>query len=194
MAGASGSLVTSAGTWTFSTATAVGGNLILLNGQPVGGGSAVEMEVAKGGNLFVRNAQAQWYEWVGSSWTPSADPTPAPPVAVSISGVALNNTFFPSGLPAGTVVGKVSVTLSNGSAFAGALAVTGSTQFQIASGTLITNAVVANGTYHFNIVPTQAGLVGSGNAFPVTVVAGKVVLDVNNQPLRTNNNGYVPAI
>jgi hypothetical protein len=52
-------LVTSAGTWTFSTSSNSSGNLILLNGQAVAGGAAVELEAANQGNLYAMNAQGQ---------------------------------------------------------------------------------------------------------------------------------------
>src|SRR5205814_8345838 len=75
MAGSAGSLVTSAGTWTFDTTSNGYGNPILLNGQSASGGSAVELEVASGGNLYADNAQGQWWKWNGSGWTGSANPS-----------------------------------------------------------------------------------------------------------------------
>jgi hypothetical protein len=75
MAGSGGSLLTGAGTWTFSTATAGGGNVILLNGQPAAGGSATELEVANQGNLYADNLQGQWWQWYGSGWSSSTNPT-----------------------------------------------------------------------------------------------------------------------
>ena len=80
--GSGGSLVTSAGTWTFSSSTNSYGNLILLNGAAATDGSATELEVANQGNLYADNAQGQWYEWTGSSWTstsaPGSSPTSSP--------------------------------------------------------------------------------------------------------------------
>src|SRR5205807_1645104 len=73
MAGASGTLVTSAGTWSFSPNTGVGGDLILLNGQSAGNGSATELEVANGGEMYAY-ALGQWWEWNGSAWPASAPP------------------------------------------------------------------------------------------------------------------------
>src|SRR4029077_468245 len=75
LAGSTGSLVTSAGMWTFSTTTNSYGNLILLNGQSALGGSAIELEVAKNGNLYADNSQGQWWQWAGSGWTSSTDPS-----------------------------------------------------------------------------------------------------------------------
>jgi hypothetical protein len=59
LAGSGGRLVNSAGIWTFSTSSNSSGNLILLNGQAVAGGAAVELEAANQGNLYAMNAQGQ---------------------------------------------------------------------------------------------------------------------------------------
>src|SRR5205085_2542713 len=74
MASTSGSLATSAGTWTFSAATGPGGNLILLNGQSAASGSAVELEIANQGQLYADNNNGQWWQWNGSGWTQTAAP------------------------------------------------------------------------------------------------------------------------
>src|SRR5205085_280322 len=92
--GGSGSLVTSAGTWTFGSTTANGGHLILLNGQSAIGRAAGELEVANGGNLFADNSYGQLWEWNGSSWTSSTDPLVSS-AAPSLS--ADGSTFFPGG-------------------------------------------------------------------------------------------------
>jgi hypothetical protein len=107
MAGAGGSLVTSAGTWTFSPTTAIGGNVILLNGQQVAGGSAVELEVANNGNLYANN-QFGWFEWVGSGWTTSANPTP---------GLSADGSILMAGtLPIGLLANGVSVPVTTSTA------------------------------------------------------------------------------
>src|SRR5205814_1702020 len=96
MAGSAGSLLTSAGTWTLGTISNPNGNLILLNGQSVLGGYAVELEVANKGDLYADNAQGQWWEWNGSGWTSSTNPSstppaspPPPPPALSADGSTL---------------------------------------------------------------------------------------------------------
>ena len=75
MPGGGGSLMTSAGTWTFSASTNSSGNLILLNGAWASDGSGTELEVANQGNLYADNAQGQWYEWVSGGWTTTTAPT-----------------------------------------------------------------------------------------------------------------------
>ncbi len=77
-AGTTGNLVTSAGTWTFSTSTNTYGNLILLNGQAAANGSASKLEVANSGKLYALNATNQWWVWTGTGWTSSGDPGPQP--------------------------------------------------------------------------------------------------------------------
>src|SRR5207245_4767046 len=67
MAGSGGSLVTSAGTWTFGTATDPYGNIILLNGQSAGSGYSTELEVANSGHVYA-GSNGQWWEWSGTGW------------------------------------------------------------------------------------------------------------------------------
>jgi hypothetical protein len=40
----------------------------LLNGAPAGGGSALELEVNNGGNVYALNKLNIWYVWKGTSW------------------------------------------------------------------------------------------------------------------------------
>src|ERR1044072_1667576 len=75
-------------------APAVGGYVILLNGQPAAGGSAIELEVANQGRLYADNQQGQWWEWKGSGWAGASDPTPSapplpPPSTISPDGSIL---------------------------------------------------------------------------------------------------------
>jgi hypothetical protein len=108
-----------------------------------------------------------------------------------ITGVTLSNVFFPSGqLP--LFVGNI-VVATNSAPFTGILSLSGATQFQVAGTAVETTGPVVAGVYHFNVVPVQAGFGNSGAPFPVTVVAGKALSDVNGIPVRTNNGGYVPA-
>src|SRR5207253_1748646 len=73
----------------FSAATGSGGNLILLNGQPAAGGSAIELEVANQGHLYADNTGGQWWQWNGSGWAassnPSSSPSPSPSPSPSVS-------------------------------------------------------------------------------------------------------------
>jgi len=78
----SGSLTTTAGTWTFGTAQQsgeAGQYQILLNGAtnewPNGEGYAAKIEVAHGGNLYTYNSFVNgWWVWTGGNWFQTAAP------------------------------------------------------------------------------------------------------------------------
>jgi hypothetical protein len=73
-AGSGGSLVTSDGTWTFSTGKTSTGNYIMLNGKVAGYATAAKLEVANGGKLYSCDTTGQWYEWSGSQFLAWVDP------------------------------------------------------------------------------------------------------------------------
>ena len=82
----------------------------------------------------------------------------------AITAVNLSNGSFTGGAPTGTVVGAISVAMSPAApAFSGTLALSGAnaSSFQIAGANLQTKGVVPAGTYHINVVATQAGATGS---------------------------------
>jgi hypothetical protein len=74
IAGSGGNLVTSAGTWTFSSVEGAGGYDILVNGESAGGGSADALYLENGGQVYALNSLNVWYLWGGSSWSWSASP------------------------------------------------------------------------------------------------------------------------
>jgi len=74
-AGSSGHLVTSDGTWTFSSKTSPGGHLVLLNGAPAANGTA-NLLIVEHGHLYADNSQGHWYEWTNSHWASTTDPVP----------------------------------------------------------------------------------------------------------------------
>src|SRR5207253_716430 len=128
MAGSNSNLVTSAGTWTFSASTTPYGNLILLNGQSVAGGSAVELEVANQGHLYADNSQGQWWAWNGSGWSASTNPTPSSPTVSPDGSILMANsngnlvtsagtwTFSASTTPYGSLILLNSQSAAGGSA------------------------------------------------------------------------------
>jgi hypothetical protein len=75
--GQSGNLVTSAGTWTFGTATDSYGSDILLNGASAANGFSQELEVANQGQVYAESG-GQWWAWNGSGWSGTNDPNSAP--------------------------------------------------------------------------------------------------------------------
>jgi hypothetical protein len=66
VAGSTSCLQDSAGTWTFGTAIAAGGNQILLNGKSTAG-YAKEI-LLSGGQIYVLNTLGAWYHWANNSW------------------------------------------------------------------------------------------------------------------------------
>src|SRR5258707_14667389 len=90
MAGATGSVTTSAGNWTFNPANPPSANYcVFLNGSFVGEIGATEMAVENQGNLYAYNGGA-WYKWNGATFVQTADSNlPSPP------GSASNSTTGP---------------------------------------------------------------------------------------------------
>ena len=67
-AGRAGKLITPAGTWTFSNQKGSDGNLILLNGKSAASGSAAELLVDDGGELYAHGASGAFFFWTGMNW------------------------------------------------------------------------------------------------------------------------------
>jgi hypothetical protein len=80
IAPATGSLTTSAGTWTWGGAypsgtSGPGQYYILLNGSSAANGAASELEVDNGGQMYALNsASNSWYVWNGSGWAAASNP------------------------------------------------------------------------------------------------------------------------
>src|SRR5207248_443679 len=94
-------------------------------GQSAAGGLANELEVANGGHLYADNALGQWYQWNGSGWSASTNPTPTVSPDGSILIVGSNGNLVTS---AGTWTFGTTTTaygnpiLLNGQSAAGGLA------------------------------------------------------------------------
>jgi hypothetical protein len=67
-------LTTIDGTWSFSTQTAGGGYIILLNGQQAGNGSGVELLVANKGKIYTLNTINAWYTYSTGTWQSTVSP------------------------------------------------------------------------------------------------------------------------
>jgi len=65
----------------------------------------------------------------------------------TIAAVNLDDAIVAAGLPSGTLVGNLNVTLSNGAAFVGTLTVNDTAHFAVAGKALVTSASLAAGNY-----------------------------------------------
>src|SRR5207248_2427136 len=92
IAGSGSSLVTAAGTWSFGTVTGSYRNNILLNGQSAGAGYSTELEVANQGHMYA-TTRGEWWEWNGSGWADSMDPSTGPAGTVHILTVGPSQRY-----------------------------------------------------------------------------------------------------
>ena len=103
-AGATGSLVTSAGTWAFGTATDTGGNAIMLNGASAGDGFGHMLEIDATGQMYTFTANGFWYVWGNGSWSRTTAPTlpvVTPPATTTLpASCAFGIVTNASGVPA----------------------------------------------------------------------------------------------
>lgn len=113
--GGSGSLVTSAGTWTFGAAVP-GGNAILLNGASTNG-AGVELEVS-GGAMYAQvnpSSGSYWFEYVSGSWvqqsgapgggsSSSSTSSSSPTYSITVTWQAPTEYTDNSAIPAGTAI------------------------------------------------------------------------------------------
>jgi hypothetical protein len=74
IAGSGGSLVTSAGTWTFNSVQGNGGYEILLNRASARGGYADSLYVENGGQMYAQNSANNWYLWASGGWSATTSP------------------------------------------------------------------------------------------------------------------------
>jgi hypothetical protein len=124
--GGTGSLTSIDGNWSFGAVNGVGWNL-MLNGTPVGlaGGTYAcdTIELNSHGQVWVRDpGTANWRLWLEQVLTTSPPPTSLP-IPIGISMVPSNNTTISHTAPIGTLIAAITVTMSDGSAFAGSYTV-----------------------------------------------------------------------
>jgi hypothetical protein len=165
VSGGVGSLTTVDGVWTFGAPGPFGGYLLMLNGIVATQGTGfTDMQVNAFGQMFMRQADSgqPWYAWNAMRFQPSAGPTSGPiPVNASFDP-PLNDPMISS--PVGTFITTVSVVTSNGSPFAGTLAIGGApTQLTMSpsptTGPNVVTAVspVVAGGFAYNVTATQNG-------------------------------------
>jgi hypothetical protein len=124
MAPSGPALITTAGTWAWSTQAGAGrpGEYnVTLNGGFVGIG--LLMEVANSGQLYVDTANLGWYLWENNRWAASAGPvTPPPsPLPAVVITVTPNTPQVPDTTSLGAVVATYTVTMTDGSPFVGTI-------------------------------------------------------------------------
>lgn len=121
-----GTIVTKDGKWTFGSATANGGNAILLNGSQAAGGFGATL-LLLGGEIYTFTADSKWYHWLGMGWSqmasapvapaPPAPPAPAAPTyKVSVSGTATTRPLYDGALWAASATWKQIGTVPVGTA------------------------------------------------------------------------------
>lgn len=147
------------------------------------GADSARFEIS-GSNLILNGTQAAGTyainliaTMVGATGSPfNAPKTITGSVPFALTGITLSNNSFTENAADGTAVGAISVQTTGG-AFGGTLSLTGAdaASFEIVGPNVVTQGVLAAGTYHFNIVATQTGATGSPLTQAVTVTGNAVV-------------------
>lgn len=126
--------------------------------------------------VYQQNSSGNWWYWNNSnaSWVFTTDPRST--TTAAISGITLSNASFSGGAPSGTVVGSLGVTMSSGS-WSGSLSLGGTdaVSFQIVGNNLVTNGILAGGSYSVSVTATQAGATGSPFTKTFTITGSAVV-------------------
>ncbi len=180
-AGSCGGLVTADGVWTFSTGKATTGNYILLNGQTVGNGVGVELDVANGGKLYSRNLQGQWSQWTGAKWSAIADPNLAT-TSTQSTDPGGTGTATPS-VTLDTTPPAVSVALVSDT---GSLASDGITSDPAVKGIGEANTLVTIKEGGVTLGTTMAESTGAWNFTPAGLVDGVHTLSASQTDLAGN--------
>src|SRR5205823_4604715 len=104
MAGATGQLVTSAGTWTFNTPLSTGCSVMLHGRQAVQTPTAGEEDATHSSQKASNNGGSGgngWYEWVNGRWTSVPDPNALTTIPGSLAVIA-NGAAQPLGIASPT--------------------------------------------------------------------------------------------
>lgn len=139
---------------------------VAVNGAAISFTSNVTALYTIDGQVF-QFGSGNWYGPVtGTGANPAGTgPLPSPLPTVALSG----NTVTP-GSPSGTTVGTISVAVGAGTyTFAYSLTGANASSFSLTGATVKTAAALANGVYSFNVVATNAAILGGPWTLPVTV-------------------------
>jgi hypothetical protein len=127
----------------------------------------------------------------GASNSPLTQAATITAVSQSISAVSLSNSSFIGSSPSGTVVGTINVTMSPSSpAFSGSLSLSttqggctaangaNNSSFAISGNNLVTNGIVAPGSYAVCILATEASASNSPVGQPKTLSGGSTTVTI----------------
>jgi len=161
--GGTGSLTSIDGVWSFGAPNGSGWNL-MLNGTLVGisgGNHATDMiEINSHGQVWVRDpGGANWRLWLEQVLTTSPPPTSLP-IPIGISIVPSDNTTISHTAPIGTLIAAITVTMSDGSAFAGSYTVGG-------NGNSNVYAAMSGNNLNVSVSPIPDYGTGTSEAIPI---------------------------
>ena len=161
--GGTGSLTSIDGVWSFGAPNGSGWNL-MLNGTLVGisgGNHATDMiEINSHGQVWVRDpGGANWRLWLEQVLTTSPPPTSLP-IPIGISIVPSDNTTISHTAPIGTLIAAITVTMSDGSAFAGSYTVGGNGNGNV-------YAAVSGNNLNVSVSPIPDYGTGTSEAIPI---------------------------
>jgi len=189
-AGGGGVLVTSQGTWTFSSAyTSAAGSAIMLNNNSAGEAYGVLLSLNASGQLILTDANNNTYQWTGAMW--NALTTSSTAANSSNSAAAASGTSTPA---TSTVSGT---TAAQNPASAPSLSSAGSSITPKSGGSLISSAGTwtfgstndGNGNYQIQLNGSAAAA-GNSNATQLQInSSGVVVATISNGATYAWGNG-----
>jgi len=94
----------------------------------------------------------------------------------TIAAVNLDDAIVAAGLPSGTLVGNLNVTLSNGAAFVGTLTVNDTAHFAVAGKALVTSASLAAGNYPVTVTANDPASTNHSLSAAFQIVAQPVTV------------------
>jgi hypothetical protein len=136
------------------------------------------MKVSAQGNLFAQShSNGLWYVWLNFTWQPAGATVPVGPIPMETNLAQTLRTDITTSTPRGTLVSTISVKMSDGSLFAGTMAVNnqGGPVFVGISGSAPNLNLVTIGTpviqaNSFTVTASQNGVSASTGACNIDIV------------------------
>jgi hypothetical protein len=159
--GSAAVLTTSEGTWNFGTAPDSAGDWTTqLNGA--GNGAAVQVQITNGTLYAYALWSGHWYARQNAAWVDVGTTAPVEGAAPTPTAITLSpaNPTIADNSPAGTMIATATVTMSDGSQFAGALATSNTSFFAISGLNIVTAQALTSandGTQSTVITASQGG-------------------------------------